>query len=152
MARRPRGLGRERHEAMLALVAAQEAADIASGHGLALPPVIGAGTLDGFAVGVLLSAGAFVLLMAQRSGLLNLRWAGAALRRRTEALQFASQALGRYPGEDTPERRWPGRPSGASLDAGEEPLLQPGVRLREWLQGDSAKTTATAVTVLDTPI
>jgi hypothetical protein len=125
---------------MLAVVAAQEAADIASGHGLALAPVIGAETLDGFAAGVLLSAGAFVLLLAQRNGLMHLRWAGAALRRRVGTMPFASEVLGRYPGGETPERRWLGRASGAGLDAGEEPLLQPGVRLREWLQGEPAAT------------
>jgi len=123
---------------MLAIVAAREAADIASGHGLA--PVIGAETLDGFAAGVLLSAGAFVLLLAQRNGLLHLRWAGAALRRRVGVMPFASEVLGRYPGGETPERRWQGRATGAGLDAGEEPLLQPGVRLREWLQGGSPAT------------
>jgi hypothetical protein len=54
---------------MLALVTAKEAS-VASG----LVPAIGAGTLDGFAVGMLLSGGVLLLIMAQRRAPRRARW------------------------------------------------------------------------------
>jgi hypothetical protein len=54
---------------MLALIAAQEAAVIASGHGSPLSAPIGTGTVDGFAAGMLLSGVVFVLILAQRRAL-----------------------------------------------------------------------------------
>ncbi|MGH3404907.1 MAG: hypothetical protein ACRDRJ_20725, partial [Streptosporangiaceae bacterium] len=51
---------------MLALLAAQEAAVIASGHGSPLTAPIGTGTVDGFAAGMLLSGVVFLLILAQR--------------------------------------------------------------------------------------
>jgi hypothetical protein len=54
---------------MLALIAAQEAAVIASGHGSPLSAPIGTGTVDGFAAGMLLSGVVFVLIRAQRRAL-----------------------------------------------------------------------------------
>jgi hypothetical protein len=54
---------------MLALIAVQEAAVIASGHGSPLSAPIGTGTVDGFAAGMLLSGVVFVLILAQRRAL-----------------------------------------------------------------------------------
>ena len=54
---------------MLALIAAQEAAVIASGHGSPLTAPIGTGTVDGFAAGMVLSGVVFMLILAQRRAL-----------------------------------------------------------------------------------
>src|ERR1700722_7767323 len=54
---------------MLALIAAQEAAVIASGHGSPLTAPIGTGTVDGFAAGMALSGVVFMLILAQRRAL-----------------------------------------------------------------------------------
>ncbi|HUZ26610.1 MAG TPA: hypothetical protein VMV07_22895 [Streptosporangiaceae bacterium] len=68
---------------MLALIAVQET--VASGFGAALLPAIGAGTLDGFAVGMLLSGAVFLVLMAQRHGTRRARGLIGARRRRGAA-------------------------------------------------------------------
>jgi len=65
---------------MLALIAAQEAASIASGHGSPLTAPIGTGTVDGFAAGMLLSGVVFLLILAQRRALRRPASAGAATR------------------------------------------------------------------------
>jgi len=64
---------------MLALIAVQEA--VASGLGTGLVPALGAGTLDGFAAGLLLSGAIFLVLMAQRNGTRWPRRATGARRR-----------------------------------------------------------------------
>jgi hypothetical protein len=63
---------------MLALIAAQEAAVIASGHGSPLTSPIGYGTVDGFAAGTLLSGVVFMLILAQRRALRRPVRAGAS--------------------------------------------------------------------------
>lgn len=70
---------------MLALIAAQEAASIASGHGSPLTAPIGTGTVDGFAAGMLLSGVVFLLILAQRRALRRPASAGAATRTRATA-------------------------------------------------------------------
>lgn len=64
---------------MLALIAAQEAAVIASGHGSPLTSPIGYGTVDGFAAGTLLSGVVFMLILAQRRALRRPVRAGAGV-------------------------------------------------------------------------
>jgi hypothetical protein len=63
---------------MLALIAAQEAAVIASGHGSPLTSPIGYGTVDGFAAGTLLSGVVCMLILAQRRALRRPVRAGAS--------------------------------------------------------------------------
>jgi len=85
---------------MLALFAAQQAAAVtglAGGH----VPAIGAGTLDGFAVGMLLSGGVFLLVTAHGQGSRRLGRA-AAVQAATEPGSLAvsqpgGQELGDYP-------------------------------------------------------
>src|SRR6185437_994409 len=74
------GLRKKGPGAMLALIAAQEAASIASGHGSPLTAPIGTGTVDGFAAGMLLSGVVFLLILAQRRALRRPASAGAATR------------------------------------------------------------------------
>lgn len=86
---------------MLALIAAKEAAT-APGLGTALVPAIRAGTLDSFALGMLLSGAVFLVFMAQRHGTRRAvgraagRFAGARLR--IGAPRLPGRRLGEYPG------------------------------------------------------
>lgn len=63
---------------MLALIAAQEAAVIASGHGSSLTSPVGTGTVDGFAAGMVLSGALFMLILAQRRAVRRPGRAGAS--------------------------------------------------------------------------
>lgn len=63
---------------MLALIAAQEAAVIASGHGSSLTSPVGTGTVDGFAAGMALSGVVFMLILAQRRAVRRPVRAGAS--------------------------------------------------------------------------
>lgn len=86
---------------MLALLAAQEAAVIASGHGSPLTAPIGTGTVDGFAAGMLLSGVVFLLILAQRRALRRPARASVALVSETSGPAgeepAPEAALGQYP-------------------------------------------------------
>lgn len=158
---------------MLALLAAQEAAVIASGHGSPLSAPIGTGTVDGFAAGMLLSGVVFLLILAQRRAVR--RPARASATRVSETLAgpageapapeaalgqypesilaapvlaapveadvspaLSTQALSTHPYADV--RPFTEASSPASFmpfaDASNEVVLQAGVRLEEWLEGE----------------
>jgi hypothetical protein len=174
---------------MLALLAAQEAAVIASGHGSPLTGPIGTGTVDGFAAGMLLSGVVFLLILAQRRALRRPARASATAVSEIPAgpaneTPAAEAALGQYPAaflaapaepdmfapvtdpgprmaRDEPAAGFgadPGvspalsthpyadvSPFGGSsspasfmpfADAANEVVLQAGVRLEEWLEGE----------------
>jgi hypothetical protein len=106
---------------MLGFIAVREAAAIASGHGSALMRPIGAGTLDGFAAGMLLSGVVLLVIMTRRRGERGTR--GRA------ALAPFSGGYGEPP-------RYPAvlRPYG---DAEREMVLQPGVQLSDWLAAET---------------
>jgi hypothetical protein len=171
---------------MLALIAAQEAAVIASGHGSSLMAPIGAGTVDGFAAGMVLSAVVFMLILAQRrAGRRPVRAAASRTPAGPPALAPAlDDALGQNPPPPLAAPVEVGTPvsfeaaalamvgaaaaveapafapvmdaalnthpyadvspygrvnSGTEVmpfaDAANEVLLQPGIRLEEWLEG-----------------
>jgi hypothetical protein len=153
---------------MLALIAAQEAAVIASGHGPSLMAPIGTGTVDGFAAGMLLSAVVFMLILAQRRGWRRpVRAEASGTPAEPTALTPAlASALDDALGENPPSplaapveapafapvldpalsthpyahvRPYGGMNSGTGVmpfaDAANEVLLQPGIRLEEWLEG-----------------
>jgi hypothetical protein len=82
---------------MLAVIAAKEAAAIASGLGTTLMPAVGASTLDGFAAGMLLSGGVFLLLMLQRHGPPRVVRAVRPWRQ-VGAVSFTGRVLGHYRG------------------------------------------------------
>ena len=87
---------------MLALLAAQEAAVIASGHGSPLTAPIGTGTVDGFAAGMLLSGVVFLLILAQRRAVRRPARESAARVSETPAgpageAPAPEAALGQYP-------------------------------------------------------
>ncbi len=179
---------------MLALLAAQEAAVIASGHGSPLTAPIGTGTVDGFAAGMLLSGAVFLLILAQRRALRRPARASATQVSEipagpTDETPAPEAALGQYPApflaapveaemfapvedpgprmaldepaasfgadpEVSPVLSTPalsthpyadvspfgGGSSPASFmpfaDAANEVVLQAGVRLEEWLEGE----------------
>jgi hypothetical protein len=115
---------------MLGFIAAQEASAMASVHGSALMRPIGAGTLDGFAAGMLLSGIVLLAIVAKRHS----------------PRPAARQRRGRTPytglGQDL-EPEWPKpRPDVADLygDADREIVLQPGARLSDWLAAEPEAT------------
>jgi hypothetical protein len=113
---------------MLGFIAAQEASAIASAHGSALMRPIGAGTLDGFAAGMLLSGIVLLAIVARR------HVPRPAARQRGGRTPYTGLGQGLEPELPRP------RPDVADLygDADREIVLQPGARLTDWLAAEPA--------------
>ena len=117
---------------MLGLLAAREAAVIASGHGSLLNGQISASTVDGFAAGVLLSAVVLLLIVAERRARRRrVRAAGASALIGDMGRADSISPESTHSSADVPPRGWI-----SSRTDVNEVVTQAGVRLEEWLEGE----------------
>lgn len=117
---------------MLGLLAAREAAVIASGHGSLLNGQISASTIDGFAAGVLLSGLVLLVILAQRRARRRrVRAAGASalIGDMGRADSISPDSTHSY--ADVPPQGWI-----SSRTDVNEVATQAGVRVEEWLEGE----------------